>query len=301
MNNKKELLSPTAQSLNEQLESIKNELPHLASIIDGCKHLVITQAELRERLPLVDVSDVVLDRLAFTQGVPLLKKTDFRIERDLFLEAADSIIQAMEKGFPSIANQFQEIRSALDSANNIQEEFLQSLARVNQANLQEQAQRLNIMPELLEMTVAEILKPFAQKRAQSLSPLPNDIQWNKGYCPVCGSWPELSFLEGKEGARWLRCAFCGHEWRYMRIQCPFCETTDQEQIELLYLEERPHERIELCRACEKYILGIDQRNLVAPIAREIATIGLVHLDVIAQERHFTPGASYLWNNVSTED
>jgi len=301
MNHENEPLSRTAQFLQEQFESIKNELPHLASIVDGCKHLVIAQAELRERLPPADLSDITLDRIAFTQGVPILNKIDFRIDSDLFREAADSIIPAMERGFPLIADQFEKILTALHSEDCLQEDFLQSLARGNEASLEDQATRLNVMPELLEMVLAEIIKPFAQKRAQSLPPLPEDAQWPKGYCPVCGSWPELSFLEGKEGARWLRCAFCGHEWRYMRVQCPFCETTDQGLMELMYLEDRPHERVELCNACKKYILGIDMRNLVSPIPREIATMGLIHLDVIAQGKNFTPGASYLWNSVTTED
>ncbi|MGC9030763.1 MAG: formate dehydrogenase accessory protein FdhE [Desulfomonilaceae bacterium] len=301
MNHEAEPLNPTAQSLREQLESIKHELPHLSSIIDGCKHLVIAQAELRERLPLADVSDLVFDSMAFAQGAPLLSKVEFRIERELFEEAADSIIAALQTGFPIIADQFEKVRAALHSEDDLQGDFLESLARGNEANLEDQAQKLQVVPELLEMVVAETLKPFAQKRAESLPPLPESAHWTKGYCPVCGSWPELSFLEGKEGARWLRCAFCGHEWRYMRVQCPFCETVDQELLELMYLEERPHERIELCNACKRYVLGIDQRNLAAPLAREIATMSMIHLDVIAQENDYTPGASYLWNNVAAED
>ncbi len=301
MTNEHEPLSPIGQSLKEQLESIKNELPHLASIIDGCKHLVIAQAELRETLPPVDLSDTPLDPMAFSQGVPLLNKIDFRIQRDIFEQAADCIIDAFKKGFPLIEYQLEKIRTALHSEDYLQTDFLNSLAKENQANLKDQGLCLQIMPDLLETVLAEILKPFAQKRAQSLPTLPEDFVWNKGYCPVCGSWPELSFIQGKEGARWLRCAFCGHEWRFMRLQCPFCETTDQELMELIYLEERPHERIELCNACKKYVLGIDERNLVSPIPREIATIGLIHLDVIARERQYTPGASYLWNTVTSDD
>jgi FdhE protein len=301
MNHEAEPLSPTAQSLREQLEAMKNELPHLSSVIDGCKHLVIAQAALRDRLPLADVADVVFDRMAFAQGAPLLSKADFRIDRELFQEAADSIIMALEKGFPAIADEFEKVRNALHSEDDLQQDFLESLARGNEANLQDQARRLGVLPEVLEMVIAEILKPFAQKRAESLPSLPEDVQWSKGYCPVCGSWPELSFLEGKEGARWLRCAFCGYEWRYMRVQCPFCETTDQELLELMYLEERPHERIELCTACKRYVLGIDQRNLAAPLAHEIATMAMIHLDVIAQENDYSPGASYLWNYISAED
>ncbi len=301
MNHEADPLSPTAQSLQEQLESIKNELPHLSSIIEGCKHLVIAQAQLRESIPPADVSDIVFDPMAFAQGAPLLHKSDFRIDRELFQEAADFIISALETGFPIIGEQIEKVRAALHSGDDLQEDFLESLARGNEANLKDQARRLQVEPELLEMVVAEILKPFAQKRAESLPTLPEDAQWTKGYCPVCGSWPELSFLAGKEGARWLRCVFCGHEWRYMRVQCPFCETEDQELLELMYLEERPHERIEVCNACKRYVLGIDERNLTAPLAREIATMAMIHLDVIAQENDYAPGASYLWNNVSAED
>lgn len=297
MNRLNQPLRPTVQSLQRQLESIKNELPHLSSIIDGCKHLVIAQVKLRERLPSTDLSDIVLDRVAFAQGVPLLNKIDFHIERSLFLVAAESIILAMENGFPLVAYEFEKIRLALHSKDDVHESLLESLVKGNLANLEALAQKLETRVELLTLVLGQILKPFAQKRAESLSPLPEDIQWHKGYCPVCGSWPELSFLEGKEGVRWLRCAFCSYEWRYPRVQCPFCETTDQTLMELIYLEDRPHERAELCNGCGKYVLSIDARNLVEAVDREIVSLGMIHLDVIAQEKHFSPGAVYLWNSL----
>ena len=141
----------------------------------------------------------------------------------------------------------------------------------------------------------QLSRPFALKRADSMPTLPEHLHWIKGYCPLCGSWPELSFLEGKEGYRRLRCSFCGHEWNFMRTQCPFCENTDQDKLEFIFSEDRDFERAELCYECMKYIVSIDLRNRAGEIAREIAALGLVYLDVLAQERNFSPGAGCAWN------
>ncbi|MFH0959675.1 MAG: formate dehydrogenase accessory protein FdhE, partial [Pseudomonadota bacterium] len=122
-----------------------------------------------------------------------------------------------------------------------------------------------------------------------------DLSWLKGYCPVCGSWPEISFWKGSEGRRFLKCSFCSHEWSFMRTQCPFCENTDNEKIEIIFSEDRNFEHAELCQECMKYIVGIDTRNMIAVPHAYVAPLGLIYLDVLAQDKGFQPGAACVWN------
>jgi FdhE protein len=176
--------------------------------------------------------------------------------------------------------------------------LLEKLQTGTAEELEEIAGKLQIDGPVLEFVAFQILKPYAEKLAETLPTSPEGAKWVKGYCPVCGSWPEIGFVDGKEGARSLRCSFCGHQWRFMRTQCPFCETTDPEKLEMYYAEDRPSERAELCHECNRYLVSVDLRDRVEETVPEIAPLGLVHLDILAQERGFFPGAVCAWNLIS---
>jgi FdhE protein len=81
----------------------------------------------------------------------------------------------------------------------------------------------------------------------------------------------------------------------MRTQCPFCLTDDPEKTELVFVEDRKPERAELCHACRKYVVSVDLRELALDLPHEVAALGMVHLDWLAQQRGFTPGAVCAWN------
>jgi len=81
----------------------------------------------------------------------------------------------------------------------------------------------------------------------------------------------------------LRCSLCGYE-------CP-------EGREMRYVEGRQNEWAELCSECHKYIVGIDL-GASTEAATEAAAPGLVYLDILAQEKGFTPIAVCAWNIIA---
>ena len=119
-----------------------------------------------------------------------------------------------------------------------------------------------------------LVKPFAERMAEAMVFPPEGVEWQKGYCPICGSWPNMDLIKGNEGHRWLRCSFCSHQWRFPRIVCPFCETEDHDKIEIIYSEARPFERAELCHNCRHYLAGIDTRELNVEPVLEVERFGV---------------------------
>ncbi len=110
--------------------------------------------------------------------------------------------------------------------------------------------------------------------------------WTKGYCPVCGSLPCMAVLEG-EGQRSLICGFCRHRYPGRRLFCPFCETTDTDQLDYFYAEEENEYRVNTCRKCRRYLKTIDARKLTRPLFTPLEQIATLHLDVKARESGFT--------------
>jgi FdhE protein len=157
------------------------------------------------------------------------------------------------------------------------------------------AGQLGFSPIVLKFILGQIVKPFVEKRTEALRPLIEELDWERGYCPICGAYPELSFLQGEEGQRWLRCSLCGYYWRFDRMACPYCGEVSESK-ELICLDGAEHQWAELCRGCHRYIVGIDLRR-ESGVTAEVAAIGMIHLDIIAQRKGLFPIAECAWNMV----
>jgi FdhE protein len=281
------------------MERLRKDLPQLAAIVDAFEPLLAEQAAFKADLPSLKKEGLHLDPDSFAQGVPILAKNDFIISDDLLKKAAAQLTPALEKGFPRIKEQLAVIKKAIESGEIKPEVCISMMSQGCEESLEEASSSLQMEPGIVKFVFARLVKPFAEKQAESLAPLPDNLVWSKGYCPICGSWPELSFLEGNEGRRWLKCSFCAHEWSFARIRCPFCETEQQDKMEMIFSKDRAFERAELCYECMKYVVSLDVRERI-DVAREVAALGMVYLDVLAQEKGFEPGAVCGWNVIGGE-
>ncbi len=286
-----EKLSKEALAIGEGIDQIKIELPQLAQIFDAFRDLLTEIEDIKSDLPRFSVESDLLDPLLRRQGRPLLTKEDFKVSAQALKPASIRLIPLMKKGFPALEEELDVLGRAISE----QPDEAYFLPTAGPQDYAESDLFQNVPGPVLVFSNSILLRPFNRKVGESIDK-DQSKEWHRGYCPICGSWPELSFIEEPEGARFLKCSFCGHEWRFSRLQCPFCENEVQDQLEFLYSEDRKNERAELCIACKKYILGIDMRDLIKKPLKEIASLGMIYLDILAQDKGFVPGAVLLWNN-----
>jgi FdhE protein len=283
------------ERIDVAIRRMEDRTPQLSNILTAFRELMAQQAAVKADLPEPAPLEIEVDTAQYTQGVPLLDKEFFAISWDSLKKAAPRLLPAMEKGFPNLYDQFSALQNAIEKTDSGDAPLARSLVTGDGEATRKVAEELGIDPSVIDFAGDQLRKPFVEKVASAVPALPSDIGWLKGYCPLCGSWPELSYLEGKEGRRWLRCCFCGHEWPFMRTQCPFCEADNLDDIEIIFQESRPYERAELCHACKKYVVSVDFRDLAYELPHEVASLGLVYLDILAQEKGFSPGAVCPWN------
>ncbi|WP_413734071.1 formate dehydrogenase accessory protein FdhE [Sodalis sp. RH21] len=96
------------------------------------------------------------------------------------------------------------------------------------------------------------------------------------FCPICGSAPVASVIQGKgtvPGLRYLHCALCESEWHMVRAVCSNCEQSD----DLVYwsLDDRQAAvKAESCGHCDSYlkILFQDRDAAVDAVADDLASI-----------------------------
>jgi FdhE protein len=288
--------------IEKAIHEIETQIPALKFVLDAFKEIFIGRTLFKANLP--DLPNIHIsppDPFQFSQGVPLLSDEMLSRFMDSWESSFDFMIPYIEKGFPKIKPELKRIRLALEEDHLDLKHCMKALLKGQKKKIDEIALDLETQPLILKFILDQLMKPFLEKRIEGIQSLIQNLTWHKGYCPLCGSFPELSFLRGYEGQRWLRCALCGHEWRFMRTMCPFCENDDYEKIEFYFVECRQHERAELCYQCKRYMINIDMRKYREKVVMEVAAIGVFYLDILAQGKGFLPVALSAWNILTKGD
>jgi len=258
-------------------------------LLEAFQDLLIQETRFKDTLvrPVIDISgrDLAQDLRA---GIPLGSRVEVKISEEELNRAADVLFPALKNGFPSIIRQLDHITSNIEKSNQSIRSVIETVLSGKHSELEPHGQTIGIEPDVLIFVVARLIKPFAERWGETAGPIVQDLEWLKGFCPLCGSWPNISFWKGDGGKRWLHCSFCGHEWTFIRTACPFCENSDQQRLESIYSEDRPFEAADVCLECNRYLLRKDLREEVHDVFPEVTALGMTYLDALVQEKGFRP-------------
>lgn len=108
-----------------------------------------------------------------------------------------------------------------------------------------------------------------------------------GLCPVCASPPVAGVLEPggtKFGHRHLHCSLCATAWRFVRVRCVHCGSTDK--ISFRQIAGTTYLRAECCESCHGYskVFYVEKARAVEPFADDLASLGL---DLLVGEAGFS--------------
>ncbi len=112
---------------------------------------------------------------------------------------------------------------------------------------------------------------------------------HSGFCPVCGHWPGISYIAGKEGRRIMACISCGTRWTFSRVKCSFCLTTDQEKLSYLHLEDEMQVSAYTCDNCRRYLKVIKVSEETLDFPNEYAIIDYMssgYMDIAAMQNKY---------------
>ncbi|MCI0457826.1 MAG: formate dehydrogenase accessory protein FdhE [Gemmataceae bacterium] len=145
---------------------------------------------------------------------------------------------------------------------------------------------VGLMATVLRLT----LFPVVTRWAEALAPLREGMNWERGFCPTCGSWPLLAEFRGLEQVRFLRCGLCASGWEFPRLACPFCGCRDHRQLGYLHAEgEEASRRAATCDACRGYVKTTATLALLTAPGLLVADVATLHLDLAAAERGYFVG------------
>jgi FdhE protein len=289
-----EVLSNEINRLEKAFERIERDTPFLKPAVNAFKEMMISRIILKARLSpdRPDIHIPPLDYSGFTEGHPWLTEETITSLMDPWGETVESTIPPLIKAFPGIAAEGVRLREAFIAGEIDLKDCIGALVEGREDGIIEIASSLGFQPIVLKFILCQMLKPFVEKRTESLRPFIENLPWHQGYCPICGAFPEISFFQGEKGQRWLKCSLCGYDWIFDRMACPCCGEINKSK-EFIRIDGFEHKWVELCPDCHRYIVGIDLRK-ETEVTADVAVIGMVHLDILAQRRGFLPTGESAW-------
>jgi FdhE protein len=131
------------------------------------------------------------------------------------------------------------------------------------------------------------MKPSLHTWTAALSPQVDLSAWMHGSCPFCGSLPALAVLRGPQRARYLRCAMCGAEWPFNRLQCAGCESSDARSLGLMWVDGGAESQsVQTCESCHSYLKMLTILEPFSTSLLPVLDLETIRLDLLASQRGY---------------
>lgn len=272
-------------------------------IIERFGLLVCRQAELRAELPTLDLVSTY-DEGRFLDGEVLVSFVEAKTFAPLIAQAAASIWPVLGLALPAMSDTLTALEKRLISDPGWLNLGLSAVVHGDGNALEQAAAQSGVNPDFLLMALRMAYAPCIATQKNTLLALAPAQLWRKPYCPVCGSDPDMAylnntpepteFLTSKGGECWHHCPVCTHHWRFLRLVCPGCGNLDHDSLGRFCAPDAPHELIYTCEKCHHYLPCLDLLERYARVDFDLAALGLVHLDVVAQTRGYVPLSPVPW-------
>jgi len=141
--------------------------------------------------------------------------------------------------------------------------------------------------KLVNSVVHATIKPFLVSHAKTLRDSIDQERWRRSYCPICGGSADFAFLDTERGSRWLSCSRCDTEWPFQRLQCPYCNTQDQNDLSY-FTDDAGLYRLYVCERCKHYLKTVDLRQTEDRIILQLERFHTLDIDRQAVEMGYKP-------------
>lgn len=283
---KKKKSDSGTEKIKKRVDSILRERPSHKGILQFFKEVVTEQQKIRQK---VKITPVEIDKegikARFMEGFPLVEKRALTLD----IPSATRLFRRLCKvlgGNKKASSAAERINQALRKK---EIDLLELFKQANSENgeyITALSKKLMVNEDMLSFLARNSIKPIFEAYADELKNYVDQEIWWRGYCPICGSEPFLAEFK-EEGARFLVCSSCSYEWRFKRVECPFCENDDYEKLRYFYTEKEGRAyRVDVCEKCKKYIKTIDTHELGEEVIPIIEDIGTLHLDILAQKEGY---------------
>ncbi len=284
----------TSEHIKEAVKALKSLRPVYKDMLDFYEQIFIAQEDSKSHIQIepIQISYDIISVKA-KDNFPLINISDFVIDTKASKNLLIQICNIVKEMKGDMAVSAQAVLEGIETGKIDPDSLFYSLFEGGASFFEKTATRHKIDKNALAFITYSSIKPSLTICAEQLARYLDKLgEWDKGYCPVCGSLPGLSMFKG-EGERFLFCGFCWHKWPSKRLYCPFCENKDSKSLQYFFIEEEKEYRVDLCDECKKYIKTVDTRKTDRYIYPPLELLSTLHLDIKAREMGFEDGMQVL--------
>lgn len=277
------------------IDDVIGRNPHSRNLITAFKPLLLVRERLVEELKLEPADRSRIDGGKLRQGIPCIGQTPFFFKNYPWEAIGIAAVSAIREGFPALAEDAAKLGEKIEAAEvRLFDAFADYPDSIGPA-FDRWAAQAGIKPQAIGLLLGTVARIVLQARSKGIGGHIEQMGWDRGTCPVCGAHPTISVIREKITQRWLHCSRCGHEWRFTRMLCPGCGKESPSGIDYFYVDDKKQETAFTCDACKRYLITLNHISDLGDTDRDVSAMGLVHLDLIMQEKGFTPMTRCEWN------
>lgn len=194
------------------------------------------------------------------KNIELVKQKRYAISDEIWNIEEKNNYQFLLLLLKLIGKHVSEYKKDIEKMNNIlnkdvsfSKEFTLDILTNKQKKITDFARSKSISIDFLTFYSLFATYPYRESVAQLIQSEENLEEHISGYCPVCGHWPGMSYIIGKEGKKIMACICCGTHWSFRRLKCSFCLTSDKDALGYLNVEGEDEISAYICDNCRRYL------------------------------------------------
>ncbi|WDP86085.1 MAG: formate dehydrogenase accessory protein FdhE [Desulfobacter sp.] len=280
----------TQEQIMNTANALRKTRPAYGPMIEFYSQVFTAQAEASQTIsldPIVIEPDILA--LKFKNEMPLITPSQFKIEMNESKKLMETICGLAAAHAPNLSQAGETLAQCLKNPESQVDLKALFNALLDSRDISDMAILYKISPEALGFFGFTAMAPSIQACSAQLSVyLKENFVQSKGYCPVCGSLPNLAFLD-ESGKKQVSCSLCAHIWQTRRMGCLFCDAPPQKHQDYFFSNEEKEYRVYCCDHCRHYIKTVDLREMGRRFFPKLEQIATLHLDIKAKEQGYTPG------------
>ena len=189
-------MSETLNNMKEQISAHRKKNPVYRTILDFYEKIIEAQESIRPSLDVIlpEISEE-LKSIQTREGFPLIGPNDFILDLPSSMKLFESMCHIAKNATEKMRENIQAVEEALTiNALNLRELLKR---HADESYLKAVAEEFAIDETILKFLVRMSVQPCLRANVEMLKSHVDLRNWLRGYCPICGSVPNMSALKGE--------------------------------------------------------------------------------------------------------
>ena len=282
-------------NFDQILERAVEQYPHAGDLLKKIGPVIARQRQLAQDMPLEPLDCSSIDKEKLKSGIPVIRQVPLLEGEKGLTQITLSLVDIIKEVLPELGKEMEKIRNMVEAGKLLPADLFRIPAKSPGDIAVSDAKKLTVLPSHAAFLMSLVSRVALERRAKEALQELGAFEWEKGYCPICGNYPSIALIEEEGGKRFLHCSSCGQDWRFTRVVCPYCEKEASKEMDYFYIENKTQESAFVCDQCKKYLVTLYRAGNLFARDMDISAIGLIHLDILMQDKGYEPMTACAWN------